>query len=452
MSKTLLYILLTVIILVIGLNLGNFSSDNKTLSRKTVKVETPQKEMRVERKALPKKTEPQRREKPSDNHLNDEIQALLKKAENLLNNSKESEALEIYNLIIEKIGEHHEPKLLKHFAKACMLKAFLYQIYPNIDQDSAIEAYTMVINKFEKSNNPELLKLYIDAKVQLARLLPLDERLDIYDELIQKFEHHQNSTLQKEFESLLISKSFELMGKDNEESMRILDKVIEKYQDKESNSKLPESIQFSILNNIELGIITNNENDHYIELAEKFMSDVPDTKPLLDMLSIIKEAQNLNQDEALAKWKEEHADYHFPNWSFQELERWANSIEDRESKARISEYLNIFVNQKYNRDDKTIPYENSSSTSSKDFVNNGDGHVQYDTNNIESRVPTAEEIYYDDAEIKNEQNSENQNNIYEEEPIVYPNPYENSEPIIYEEDPYFNEIYDATGEYSNTYK
>ncbi len=445
MSKILLYILLTVIILTVGFNLGNFSSDQKTLSSQTVKVETSQKEVEIEREYLPNKTESDKIVSTSNKRLNDEVQALLKKAEKLLDESKNSEALEIYNLIIKKLREHSEPELLKHFATACMTKAFLYQIYPNIDQDVAIEAYTMVIDKFEKSNDPEFLKIYMSAKVQLARLLPLDEKLDIYDELIKKFEHHQNSTLQKEIESLLIDKSFELMGKDDEESMKILDKVIEKYQDKESNIKLPENIQISILNNIELAIITNNENEHYIELAEKFMSDSPDTKPLIDMLSIVKEAQDLNQDEALATWKEEHGDYYFPDWSFQELERWAYNIEDTETKARVTEYLNTFINHKYNIPDKNIQYEDPYAPA-KDLIKNRDNRVQNDANNVETRERTEEEIYNDDAEIKNEYNNENQNNINEESLITYPNPYENAQPIIYDEDPYASEIYEAIGE------
>lgn len=451
MSKTLLYILLTVIILTVGFNLGNFSSDEKTVSNQTVKVKTPQKKMEIERENLPNKTESNKIVSTSDNHLNDETETLLKKAEKLLDESKESEALEIYNLIIKKLRAHSEPELLKHFATACMLKAFLYQIYPNIDQDAAIEAYTMVIDKFEKNNNPEFLKLYMGAKVQLARLLPLDEKLDIYDELIKKFEHHQNSTFQKEIESLLIAKSFELMGRDDEEAMQILDKVIEKYQERDANTNLPENIQFSILNNIELAIITNNENDKYIELAEKYMSNSSDTKPLIEMLNIIKNAQDLSQDEALATWKEEHADYHFPDWSFQELERWAYDIKDTETKARVTEYLNTFVNHKYNIPDKNIQYEDPYAAA-KDLVKNRDNRVQNDANNIEIRVRTEEEIYNDDAEIKNEHNNENQNNINEETLITYPDPYENAQPIIYDEDPYANEIYEATGEYPNPYE
>ena len=80
--------------------------------------------------------------------------------------------------------------------------------------------------------------------------------------------------------------------------------------------------------------------------------DSPDTKPLLEMLDIIKNSQYLEQDDALKKWKEEHNKYYFDNWSFQEMRRWMNKIEDTETQERVKKYLDAFENHKYNREGK----------------------------------------------------------------------------------------------------
>jgi len=89
------------------------------------------------------------------------------------------------------------------------------------------------------------------------------------------------------------------MGVNDEEAIEVLDSLIAKYKDKKN---LPLTVKYSILNNIELSIITSNDTERYVDLANKYMGDEPDTKPLLGMLSIIKNSQELEQSEALEAW------------------------------------------------------------------------------------------------------------------------------------------------------
>jgi hypothetical protein len=432
----------------IGVNIGSFFSKPEPIKQKEtiVTISEPQKEEKKIEKPL-KDEKPKRVASQKNSEIDEEIKKLLKRAEKLLQDSKDSEALLIYDEILKMIGNSSDPELLEHFASVWIFKAFIYQIYPNNDREAALEAYDMVIEKFEQRSEPKLIKLYISSKLQQARLLSPDEKLEVYDELIKKFKNFNDPSIQEEMESLLISKSFDLMGTNDEEAMQILDDVIEKYQNKDENIAIPENIRFSILNNMELAIITNNDNEKYVDLAKKFMSNSPDTKPLIDMLSIIKNAQDLNQDEALAQWKEEHAEYRFPDWSFQELERWAYKMEDAETKARVTQYINAFVNQKYN-----IPEEHSKEPSSRDIENTQQNDREY------------REIYDDPYQPKTEEghplspsetdiNEENSNEL--EETIEEENLYEDEnleEPTLYEEDPYRKEIYEATGEYPDPYE
>ena len=390
------------------------------------------------------------------NKLYAEIKALLVKAENLLENSKDEEAIQVYNIIIKKTAKTNDPKLLKHFVSACMAQGYIYQVYLDDGNDMAMEAYTMIIDKFEKSNNIEFIQFYIDAKLQLSYLLPANERLEIYNELVSRFEKNSDNKIQEKIESLLISKSFQLMGQDDEEAMQVLDKVIEKYQDRNATAEIPDNIRLSILNNIELALITNNESDTYVELAQKLMSNSSDTKPLLDMLEILKNSQDLDQDEALILWKKEHKGYRFEDWSFQEVERWGNRIEDKETRERVNKYINAFINQKYNIPDKysdTVGYENTSNStqtytdpSTKEpTVNTEEKNKTYPSHDsTEIEEVTEEEIYNDDIAIDDDHSRVNEE--------IYPDPYENSKSDTYEPDPYVQEIYDPTGEYPNPYE
>ena len=359
MLKKLIILLVVVILIAIGLNFDIFSSENKKPqpiqeTKTPIAVTTP---IQEEKEVLIKTVEATLSPLVStENNLSKEIQSLLQEANLLFQKSKDEEAMKIYFKIIKKTENSKDSKILKQFSEAYLQIAFLYQIYPHSDKDASIEAYQMIIDKFKNSTDSELLGSYINAKIQQAYLLTKEERLDTYDELIKKFENHEDLGLQKKIEELLISKSFDLMGKNDEEAMGILDTLIDKYKSNK-DTLLPEQIELAILNNLELAIITNNDDDKYKDLANEYLSNSPDTKPLLDMLDIIKNAQDLNQDEALATWKEEHKEYRFKDWSFQELRRWINKVEDKETRERVVKYLDVFENYKYNITPETkLPY------------------------------------------------------------------------------------------------
>jgi len=352
MLKKLILVLIIVILLAIGLNFDIFSSSEKIAVQKTpTTIETPLKNIEKEfdnsSKIIPVTDKNNRSN--SENNLSIEIEKLLKKAHLIFRDSKDAEALELYKKIIQKTKDSQDLKALEQFTEACMQMAFLYQIYPSLDKEMAIETYSKIINKFQKSKDSKLLEYYITATVQQAYLFEKEERADIYDELIKKFENHQDKKLQKRVEELLINKSFELMGKEDEEAMDILDQLITKYEKRKGKEKLPQAIELAILNNLELSIITSNDDDKYVDLANKYLSDSPDTKPLLEMLDIIKNSQYLEQDDAFETWEKEHNEYYFDNWSFQEMRRWMNKIEDRETKERVKKYIDAFENHKYNR-------------------------------------------------------------------------------------------------------
>jgi len=379
-------ILFFTIVLVIGLDLNIFSQNppdsikSKSISKIKNNILPSINENNASNQILTSKKSPIFIPN-QENNLTEEIVALVSQANQFFQDSKDSDAIKIYQEIIKKTEQSKDIKILEQFANACLQIAFLYQVYPNSDKDASIEAYNILIKRFEKSDNSELLKIYIDAQISQSYLLDKDERVEINDELIQKFENHKDVELQKKIEDLLLNKSFELMGQDDEEAMQILDNIIEKYQNQHTTS-IPNEIGFAILNNLELSIITNNDDQKYIELANTYLADSPDTKPLLEMLEIIKNSQNIDQEDALAQWKNNYQNYAFPDWSFQELRRWSRNMEDKESQDRVKSYIDIFERQQ-NQIEKEEHQYKKINQKKIDKIENSNDSVTYQIDTIE---------------------------------------------------------------------
>jgi len=418
MLKPLIIILIIVSLLALALNFNLFDSTPTEVAPSKVVVKNQPKQ--VEEEEEKKEQVVVSSSKKIEKHHNDyalikELNKLIDEASTYFQKGDDSEALRLYDVVIEKSQKSANPKVLKLFSDACFSKAYIYNVYPKNDLDSSIEEYEKIINKFKNQKDKELLLLYMTARLQLAQYSSKEEVLAAYEELIPKFQNDKEQRFTKEIEQMLFSKSFALMGVNDEEAMEALDNIISAYQDK-GIKKLPETVQYSILNNIELSIITNNNDEKYVDLANKYLSDSADTKPLLAMLDIIKNSQDLNQDSALKEWQSEHADYHFPDWDFSELRKWANEMEDTEQQLRVRSYIDTFERQKYNRT-YSDPY-----------------------------VPASKEANSDEGQNSNEDASESpyENTNTEETPIEY-------EPVEYEPDPYINDIYQNNDAYQPSY-
>jgi len=419
MLKPLLFILAIVTLLTLALKFNLFSDEPapiyKTIEKSTKKVPI----VTIEKKII---TISDSNTTTTESNLTKELQALLKKADKLYRKDKESEAMMLYDKVIAKSKKSTDVKVLKLFAQACFTKASIYSVYPSYDIDATRENYELVINNFKNRYNKELLLIYMQAKLQNARFTSKEQLLVAYDELIEKFQKDKEKRFEKEIEDMLYAKSFALMGVNDEEAIEVLDSLIAKYKDKKN---LPLTVKYSILNNIELSIITSNDTERYVDLANKYMGDEPDTKPLLDMLSIIKNSQELEQSEALEAWKKEHSDYAFPDWDFSELRKWVNGMETPESQERVRHYLDIFEKQKYKNlyqspapsvpvdptySDEATQNNSSESTTKSSRINEEEREELPRTTDEPEEEPYVDEIVNSEPEI------------------TYPNPYSEYEP------------------------
>jgi len=424
------FILLFIVSIIVYIGSINFIfSDNKIKKSSTNQIVTQEEnrndfiEVDEEVKEISPKKENITNQYDDETRLENEIKSFFQEADNFMLKDDYQKAIEAYNKIINRLKNSTDPKLLAKFAKAHLLKAYIYRNYlENIE--NAIFEYNAIVEKFKDSENVELLKLYYNAQTLKAYLLDKDDALDIYDQIIDKFANSTNPTLIKKFISAqysktylsnsndtldiydeiikklynttnkellkelanvefskakllndyfqnisdatdiyddiinrfesyddtefkqivadaLFAKSYVLMSSNGEESMQILDEIIDKYKNSK-DTDLKRNMEYSIINNIELALITDNDDTNYRDLADKYLSP-EETKPELEMLEILKNAKDCNQDEAFLEWKKKYKDYQFENWSFEELKRWSNSIEDKEVKARIKRYLNEFI-------------------------------------------------------------------------------------------------------------
>jgi len=418
MLRPLLFILVIVILIALALNFNLFSDSITVQNPIEDSIEKVQIEHHTEKKLLivdsPSKI-------VAESNLSKELQELLNKAQKLFRKSKDAEALLLYEEVIEKSKDSKEIKILKLFAEACFKKATVHYIYPTYDTDSAIESYQLIIDKFKNKYNKELLITYMKAKIQQAQFTSKEEIIISYDELIEKFQNDKEKRFKKEIEEMLYAKSFALMGVNDEEAIEVLDNIIAKYDDK---SNLPDTVKFSILNNIELSIITSNDTEKYVDLANKYMADSPDTKPLLDMLDIIKNAQELDQSEALEQWGEEHNKYNFPDWDFSELRKWVNKMETPESQKRIRQYLDMFEKQKY----KNLYKDTAATVPSSTIYSDTATQNTYSTPYTPIENVNEEEIVYEEIPVYEPDpylsdmypNNENEN--------IYLDPYSNISP------------------------
>ena len=358
MLRVLLFILVIVILIAIALNFDFFSSPTLIKPSSSNPVKKVQVIHKVQHPTIAIE------EKPIDSaesNLSKELQLLLNQAQLRYRQGKYEEAIVIYDTVIKKSKDSKEIKILKLFARACLNRANTYYSYPKYDVDSAIESFELIIDKFQNKYNKELLLKYMEARLNKASLISKEEIIETYTALIEKFQNDKEHRFEKEVEELLYAKSFALMGIDDEEAIAVLDSLIGKYKDA-NKSNIPDTVKYSILNNIELSIITANDTDKYVDLANKYMSDLPDTKPIIDMLSIIKNSQDLDQSEAVEAWIEEHKNYNFPDWDFSELRKWVNKMEVPQRQERVRQYLDMFEKKKYatnnSREGATVPLKN----------------------------------------------------------------------------------------------
>lgn len=245
------------------------------------------------------------------------------------------EAIYIYDEIVDRFKDSSDIELLKLYINAQNAKATL-----STNDNDTIEIYDDIIDRLKDTKDKQLLKEVVDIEFSKAYLINnSEESIEIYDDIIEKLSPY--GEFKDRVTDALFAKSYIISKDDKEASMEILDKIIDKYRDS-NNRASSQNFEYAVINNIELALVTNSDDREYRELANESLLNIPDTKPQLEMLQILRDAQEVNQDEAMKRWKSKYKNYKFENWSFDTLNEWNSQMEDSEERARIKKYIDEF--------------------------------------------------------------------------------------------------------------
>ena len=257
----------------------------------------------------------------------------------------QEEAVEVFNEVINRFKDSSNPKILKLYSEAQLKK--VYCTNDETDNEEALGIYNEIIEKFQETNNRELLKELATTQFRKAMLLQNSSNnneaaIKVYSDIIQKLQEENHPEFSNELCQAMSTKSYLLsIGVNTEEAMHVYNDIIEKFKNSD-NQILNTDVSWAIINNIELSLINNMDDFDYRDLADQYVTDQEDTQPILDMLSILRDAQNSNQESAVNDWKNQYDNYQFSNWSFAQLENWSNTISDPTVQNRINNYLNEF--------------------------------------------------------------------------------------------------------------
>lgn len=167
---------------------------------------------------------------------------------------------------------------------------------------------------------------------------------EIYDEIIEKFSNSLDHDIQIRVNSALYNKALILSTTSNEkEALNIYNDLIKDYNNS-NNSFITPTIVKSLINKFELNVLFNYDNT--IEDEKLFYNISKDDKKRMfqfEMLKIFKNSKIQKQEKEIRDLKEKYSDITLDEWSFVELESWANSL-DGELKNRVLEYIDIFKN------------------------------------------------------------------------------------------------------------
>ncbi len=313
----------------------------------------------------------------------------MNEADSLADKERYIEAIKKYNEVIKLTEKSKDINILKTFAGANYLKAYLYFYYLEDDRE-AILAYDRVVDKFKDSQDIELLKLYFKAQKYKLQLIdnPKDKMdiyqdisdrfedstdtelvemyifaqksmaqnmkslkgmVDIYNSIIEKTKYSDSKKLLKEqieaqeskidifsiqnrtediidaydeiinsfkdddrfysdVSSAMLMKSYYITSIDKTQALDILDELIDREME-ESNQETSINFEYSVINALELAIITDIDESRYEDILKENFQDRADIMAEYDMLKILQNAQYSNQDMALKDWENRYGDY-----------------------------------------------------------------------------------------------------------------------------------------------
>lgn len=216
--------------------------------------------------------------------------------------------------------------------------------------DKVIETYDYLIDNFGHNQNEKIQVFVANAllgKGISQEQLPESKQkaIETYDHLLNKFNHTSNEKINEAIAQALLHKGMLQVDvfKSIEDASKTYKKLIKKFENCK-NEKIIKQIASACLNLCELQLIENKPFDNQILCVINYINDHKQEKLKFKMLETVKSALKEEQPHNIEQLKQEFSDANLENWSWKELDTWAEKLEDEEVKKRVQQTIEVFKN------------------------------------------------------------------------------------------------------------
>lgn len=232
-------------------------------------------------------------------------------------------------------------------AKTLLLKGII--LNDQNEKEKAIQVFDEFLDKFENSQNIGLEESIATALFNKAFILgenkEHEESIQIYSILLDRFKYNPNEAIQLKIALSLYNIGFNY-GKMNQhhKAFKIYNELLQLFQ-KNQQKAIQEIIHKVFVSITEIELVQNEE--WKADEFESYLECVKSNKQsllLLKMLQTIHNALQEDQTYSIEQLKQELLGTNFGNWSWKELDTWAEKLEDEEAKKRVQQTIEIFKN------------------------------------------------------------------------------------------------------------
>jgi len=266
------------------------------------------------------------------------IKALINKAVRLGQLNRHEEEVAIYNDFLEKYSNDPNDVMQINVAKILVLKGIHLS---NLEQYSeAIKVYDELLQKHYKADNESIQIQIVNALLKkgncLQKLNKYDEAISLYDDLIQKFDIEKNDIIREKVVDAFFQKGL-VFGK-----LKSYQNAIDAYK---NAIKLQPKNLTAYTNLLEIQLIFFGKLDlNTVEELHELCENEKETLLKFNMLKIIQNSLEKEQFNEISTLREEFSSTNFGGWGWEELDNWANSLDDTDVRERVIATIEQFKN------------------------------------------------------------------------------------------------------------
>lgn len=285
--------------------------------------------------------------------LDDTIDFLKDKAkqsiEDIRKNMIKNQITPIYkhseNLALDKLAETLQKKPMVDYTFDDW-NSLAFDAYDKGKNEDAVFYWTKAI-ELGSPTEINIAETLIQKGHSLSEIKDYNKALDAFNEVLYRFnEHSSNEAMQEQIAIALLNKGFILgLMHDSTVAMGTYNELIERFKESQ-NRIIQEQVAQALVNLFECLLIINfqeldNEN---IQLFTQCAKNDKDFLLQFKMLQVVKNAFQEDQTYSIEQLKDEFSDTDFGDWSWKELKRWAEKLEDKEAQKRVQQTIEVFEN------------------------------------------------------------------------------------------------------------